>query len=111
MVMQVRVKVKSRGGRGPFRPGKKWAEMNQQVAATFANGTLEIMRALTPVDTGLTRDTTVIVHGKPKVPRLELIVELVLLGLIQRLFRHLDQIKILEGLVSWIGIIRLLYNL
>ena len=73
MVMKIQMKMKVRSnskGRGPFQPGKKWMKSNSEVAALFANKTLEIMRSLTPVDTGLTRDTTVIVEGNPKVQRL-----------------------------------------
>ena len=68
MVMRLRLKMK--GGKfNPLLPGRKWREMNQRFASAAARITLKNMRALTPVDTGLTRDTTIIVHGKPDVPR------------------------------------------
>jgi len=74
MVMDLDIKV--RGGKGsPMtrrgqkgKGGKAYAALCQMFASKMAITTLSTMKKLTPVDTGLTRQTTFIFEGEPHIP-------------------------------------------
>ena len=69
LVMALEVKKRGRkGSYDPFSLAKELSKTNQLFADEMVDIVMYTMKSLTPVDTGLTRDSTVKIYGRSVIP-------------------------------------------